>query len=90
MAVAGQEQPVSASRNKVHCAPLCGRHPVGKGFLIKSSYWSGAPVCTACLCGANTTGLHALRQISSLSKARAQGARGYMGFTDLRLSTAYA
>jgi hypothetical protein len=67
---------------------VCGRHPVGKAFF-KSSSWSGAPVCTTCLRDANTAGLHALRKISSLSKARALGAWGQLGLADPRWSTAH-
>src|SRR5262249_55577880 len=40
-------------------------------FVTKS--WSVAPMCPAFLLGANTDGLHAIRKISSRSKARAQG-----------------
>jgi hypothetical protein len=40
-------------------------------------------MCPAYLLGANTDGLHAIRKISSRSKARAQGALGPMGFADL-------
>jgi hypothetical protein len=40
-------------------------------------------MCPAFLLGANTDGLHAIRKISSRSKARAQGALGSMGFADL-------
>jgi hypothetical protein len=51
--------------------PMCGRHPVGKDFYIVMKSWSVAPMCPACLLGANTDGLHAIREISSRSKARA-------------------
>jgi hypothetical protein len=35
------------------------------GVVMKS--WSVAPMCPACLLGANTDGLHAIRKISSRS-----------------------
>jgi hypothetical protein len=64
--------------------PMCGRHPVGKDFCIVMKSCLVVPMCPACLLGANTDGLHAIREISSRSKARARGALGLLGFADLR------
>ena len=44
--------------------------------FIVMQCWSVAPMCPACLLGANTDGLHAIREISSRSLARARSALG--------------
>lgn len=57
---------------------------LARTFSIVMQSWSVAPMCPACLLGANTDGLHAIREISSRSKARARGAMGLLGSADLR------
>lgn len=61
---------------------MCGRHPVGKDFLVCHVELVGSAHVSGLLLGANTDGLHAIRKISSRSKARARGALGQLGFAD--------
>ena len=63
--------------------PCVDGTPLARTFLLVTKSWSVAPMCPAFLLGANTDGLHAIRKISSRSKARARGALGRMGFADL-------
>jgi len=63
--------------------PYVDGTPLARTIWLVSQSWSVAPMCSAFLLGANTDGLHAIRKISSRSKARARGALGQLGFADL-------
>lgn len=63
--------------------PCVDGTPLARTFWSVSQSWSVAPMCPAFLLGANTDRLHAIRKISSRSKARARGALGQLGFADL-------
>jgi hypothetical protein len=71
-------------------AELCRSIPCVDGILLARAFWFGTPcwsvvpMCPAFLLDANADGLHAIRKISSRSKARARGALGLLGLADLR------
>ena len=62
---------------------------LARTFCVIMEFWSDAPICRACLLGANTDDLHALRKISSRPIARTRSVMGSLAFDDLRWSTAY-
>jgi len=45
-----QTSSVRVACSKVTLWVMCGRRP-GKNFLTLMQHWSGAVMCTACLCG---------------------------------------
>jgi hypothetical protein len=63
----------SRTTRGVRFVPCVDGTLLARTFWLVSQSWSVAPMCPAFLLGANTDGLHAIRKISSRSKARAQG-----------------